>query len=104
MRIPEVRVARRFHERLFGLMGRGRLAPGVALWLTPCRSIHTLGMRFAIDIIFLDRDGLVLRITPALRPWRLAWAPRGTYSVVELTAGWLAEDAIRIGNRVEARH
>jgi uncharacterized membrane protein (UPF0127 family) len=98
--LPDVRVAKRFHERCLGLMGRGRLKPGEALWLIPCRGIHTFGMRFTIDVLFLDRDGCVLRIARRIRPWRLAWAPRGTRSVVELASGWLAEEAIRAGDRL----
>jgi uncharacterized membrane protein (UPF0127 family) len=103
VRIPDVRMARRFHERFLGLMGRRRLEPGVALWLQPCRGIHTLGMRFAIDVLFLDGKGRVLRIARNVRPWRLAWAPRGTQSVVEVASGWLTEGAIRTGDRMETR-
>ena len=102
--IPRIREARRFHERLIGLMGRGSLGPGDALWLLPCGSIHTCFMRFAIDVVFLDSSGTVLRVTRNVRPWRLAWAPRGTHSVVEVQAGWLAQDAVRAGDQTQIGH
>ena len=99
--IPRVRAATRFHERLFGLMGRAPLGPGVALWLAPCASIHTCFMRFAIDVVFLDATGAILRVARDVRPWRLAWAPRGTHSVVEVQSGWLPQDAVKAGERAQ---
>ena len=99
--VPRVRPAARVHERFLGLMGRPSLESGAGLWLSPCRSIHTWFMRFAIDVIFMDRSGTVLRIARAVRPWRLVWAPRGTHSVLEVAAGWLPHDVLRTGDRVE---
>src|SRR5690606_831737 len=73
-------------QRLRGLLGGPRLAPGQALWLDPCRAIHTAGMRYAIDVAFVDGRGRVVRIIHGLRPWRWAccWRAR---SVVEMAAG-----------------
>lgn len=73
-------------QRLCGLLGRPPLGPGQGLWLTPCRAVHTAGMRYAIDLAFIDRRGRVVRIVRSLRPWRWAacWRAR---SVVELAAG-----------------
>lgn len=99
--MPRVHLAARAHERFFGLMGRASLESGAGLWLSPCRSIHTWFMRFAIDVIFMDRSGTVLRIARAVRPWRLVWAPWGTHSVLEVAAGWLPQDALRTGDRAE---
>lgn len=73
--------------RAVGLLGRSALPPGTGMWLHPCRSIHTLGMRFPIDAVFVDRRGVVVRVCGWLRPWRLVpfvWRARG---VVELPAG-----------------
>jgi hypothetical protein len=63
------------------------LRPGEALWLEPCGSIHTWGMRYSIDVVFLSRDFRVLAIWRDVRPWRIAWAPRGTHSAIELLSG-----------------
>jgi uncharacterized protein len=60
------------------------------LWLDPCGGIHTWGMRYAIDVLFLDREMRVLRVARNVRPWRMVFAPRGTRSVVELPASTAA--------------
>jgi uncharacterized membrane protein (UPF0127 family) len=86
-------------ERRRGLLGRRRLPPRFALVLLPCAAIHTAFMRFAIDVIFLDRNGHALRIAHRLRPWRIALALRAR-SVVELPAGSLAGIDLVRGDRV----
>lgn len=83
-------------------MGRPRLGPGVAWWLTPCQSIHTCFMRFELDVFFLDTEGRVLKASRAVRPWRLVWAPRETASVLEVESGWLPPEVLRIGDRLQA--
>lgn len=83
---PRLRVADRFGSRFWGWMGRRALAPDEALLLVPAGSIHTCFMRVAIDAAFVDRAGRVLRVVRGVRPWRIAWAPRGTWAVVELPA------------------
>lgn len=82
---PEV--ARGMLARGRGLLGRRALAPGEALVLAPCGSIHMFGMRFAIDALFLDRDGVCLAVARNLRPWSVGPLVRGARAVVELPAG-----------------
>ena len=72
--------------RMRGLLGRRNLPSGEGILLKPASSVHMAFMRFAIDAVFLDRDGRVLKIAEDLRPWRLAGS-RGAKSVVELPAG-----------------
>ncbi|WP_109483064.1 DUF192 domain-containing protein [Paraburkholderia sp. C35] len=55
-------VTDRRHERMRGLLGRDALDADSALWLEPCNAVHTFGMRFPIDVIFIDRHGCVLSI------------------------------------------
>jgi len=76
----DVRVydARNFLARLFGLLGRRPLAMGEALWLEPCSSVHTLGMRYPIDVVFLDGAGRVLARRDALAPQRMAVTRRAS--------------------------
>lgn len=81
-----LRVADGFGSRFWGWMGRRAIGPDEALLLVPARSIHTCFMRVAIDAAFVDRAGRVLRVVRGVRPWRIAWAPRGTWAVVELPA------------------
>lgn len=80
-------VADTWAARLRGLLDRDRLADENGLLLTRCPSVHTLGMAFAIDILFLTADCRILRVAPGVRPWRAVFGPRGTAQVLELAAG-----------------
>jgi uncharacterized membrane protein (UPF0127 family) len=72
--------------RLIGLAGRRDLRAGVALHLPHCRSVHTFGMRFALDLVWLDRLGAVVRVDRAVPPCRVR-ACRAARSVLETRAG-----------------
>ena len=85
--------------RLFGLLGRRALAPGEALWLTPCNSVHTLGMAYPIDVVFLDAQSQVISLRPALAPRRLSLARRAR-SVLELPATSAERLGIKPGARI----
>jgi uncharacterized membrane protein (UPF0127 family) len=58
-------------RRLIGLAGRPSLPPGAALEIPRCRSVHTFGMRFALDLLWLDGERRVVRIDRAVPPWRV---------------------------------
>ena len=58
-------------RRLVGLIGRRSLPPGVVLEIPRCRSVHTFGMRFALDLVWLDGERRVVRIDRAVPPWRV---------------------------------
>jgi uncharacterized membrane protein (UPF0127 family) len=73
-------------QRGRGLARLDALPAGHALHLTPCRSVHTLGMRFALDLVWLDRDGGVARVDADVAPRRLRTCLRAR-SVVECNAG-----------------
>ena len=87
-------------ERLRGLLGRSELAAGNALAIAPCAAIHTFFMKFAIDAVFLDGSGRVVRALPALRPWRATRFHRRAAQVVELPAGTLARTGTREGDQL----
>jgi uncharacterized membrane protein (UPF0127 family) len=82
-----------------GLLGRRSLAAGEGLLLRPTSAIHTAFMRFAIDAIFLDREGIVLRIAHDLVPWRTA-SKHGSKVVLELPAGTARARGIETGDRL----
>ena len=86
-------------SRRRGLLGREALSEGTALIIAPCSAIHTLFMRFAIDVIFAARDGTVLKTCSALSPWRIRLA-FGAFAVIELPAGTIARCEITPGNRL----
>jgi uncharacterized membrane protein (UPF0127 family) len=96
----QVRVAETFTERLVGLLKHVSLGQEDGMLFTSSGSIHTLGMRFAIDVLFLDRHMRVLKAASAVRPWRAVFAPSGTEFVLELAAGKIAAAAIGTGMRL----
>jgi uncharacterized membrane protein (UPF0127 family) len=87
--------------RAVGLLTRTGLEPGEALWIVPSRGVHTCGMRFAIDVVALDDQGVVVDTVTALKPWRIRLPRRGTAGVLELPAGALDASGTRIGHRIE---
>jgi uncharacterized membrane protein (UPF0127 family) len=94
-----VRVADRWWQRLRGLLGTDRLGEGEGMLIHPCASVHTLGMRFALDVAFLERDGRVVALYPALPPNRGTRWTRGARFALELREGGLQDT--RVGDRLE---
>ena len=92
-------VAARPLQRMRGLLGRRSLPAGEGILLRPAGSVHTFFMRFAIDVVFLDRDLVVVGIEPELGPWRTA-GRRNAKSVVELAAGECARRGLAAGDRL----
>ena len=86
--------------RARGLLGRDGI-DGVMV-LRPCRNVHTLGMRFAIDVAFCDRDGHVLR-TYSLAPRRISPVVLRAAFALEAEAGALERWNLRVGDHVELR-
>ena len=89
--------------RLAGLLGRHHLDPDEGMWFDRCGAIHTMGMSIAIDVVFLDRDGVVLRVDDAVEPWHPSICARGARSVVELAAGTCARAHLEVAMRLEMR-
>lgn len=87
-------------ERMRGLLKRPEPDPGVALLLDPCWAVHTLGMRYPIDVVFCDARWRVLRVVPALRPRRVAWV-RGASRVLEFGANTARPLGIVTGVRLQ---
>jgi len=85
--------------RMRGLLGRRELPSGAGMLLRPAPAIHSVGMRFAFDALFLDDDLRVLRIVEGLRPWRMA-AQRGAHSVLEIASGESARRGVAVGDRL----
>ncbi|PHV07908.1 hypothetical protein CSQ96_08445 [Janthinobacterium sp. BJB412] len=94
-----IMVAANAPERMRGLLGRPALAEGEGMLLLACRLVHTVGMRYPIDLVYLRRDGAVLKVTPALAPRRMGgcW---GADCVLELAAGAAARRGIAPGARL----
>ena len=94
--VLEVRVAHSFVTRALGLLVGKPLGGGEGLLIAPCSSIHTFGMRYAIDVVFLDRRGCVLRVCAAVGAARMRIA-RHARGVLELRAGTAAGHGLVTG-------
>jgi uncharacterized protein len=93
-----VEVADTAAKRSKGLLGRSGLPRGHAIWIAPCEAVHTFGMQFAIDLIYLDRQHRIRKIQSNVRPWRISACLRA-HSVVELPGGSIRD--ISVGDVVE---
>jgi hypothetical protein len=87
-------------KRNKGLLGRSRLAPGEGLWIIPCEAVHTFGMRFSIDLIYLDRQNRIRKLCRSVPPWRLS-ACFSAHSVLELPPGVVRDSQTRPGDTLE---
>lgn len=96
----DLEVADSFLKRLRGLLGRIHLPDSRGLWITPCDSIHTIGMLFPIDVVFLNREGRVVKAIHNLAPFRLVLTVKTASSVIELPAGTLRQTHTEEGDVV----
>ena len=99
-----IRTADRFPSRLRGLIGRRSLAPGEALLIPRCGSVHTVGMRFAIDVAFIRGDTVIAlrERVPPCRVVRASGVAGRATSALELSAGEARRLGIRPGSRLPA--
>ena len=93
-----------FWTRLRGLSGRSGLPAGEALWIIPCRGVHTHGMAFSIDVLFLDGDGNVVGLEENLGPGRFAPIRWKAKTVLELPAGTIRRTRTQIGDKIDIEH
>lgn len=89
-------------SRRQGLLGRDALPDGSALIIAPSNAVHTFFMRFPIDILFVRRDGRVVKVRSTVRPWRITASLRA-FAVIELPAGSLAQSGTTAGDSVICR-
>ena len=92
-----VQMACSFRSRCIGLLRQTNIPEHGGLLLVPGGSIHTLGMRFTIDVVFLSRQMKVLELVECVPPWRIVIAPRDTAIVLELAAGKIAATCLKAG-------
>ena len=97
----KVRKADNFLTRLVGLLKRTNLGPEEALWLIPSKGIHTIGMKFPIDVVFLDKSNVVLGVISELVPYRISGVRLRGHSVLELPKGTLKKSRTEVGDQLE---
>src|ERR1700678_3430089 len=87
-------------KRNKGLLGRKGLSPGEGLWILPCESVHTFGMQFSIDLVYLDRKHRIRKVRSGVPPWRIS-ACLSARSVIELPSGTIHDTQSKAGDRLE---
>jgi uncharacterized membrane protein (UPF0127 family) len=100
-----VRVADSFRSRLVGLLRETAewTQSGAGLWIVPCCSVHTMGLRFPIDILFLDRHNVIVNQQEFLSPGRISRICWRAASVLELPPGTIARTGTAVGDQIEIR-
>ena len=87
-------------KRKTGLLKHTKLENGEGLWIVPCEAVHTVGMKFDIDVLFLDKKRRVLKVRHAMPRWRLAGS-LFAHSVLELPSGAAAATETVKGDQLE---
>lgn len=105
--VAEAEIASDAGARTKGLLGRAEMnekgsAADKVLVLEPAGWIHTLGMRFAIDVAYVDRQGRVLSVK-TMKPWRMGLPRLRSRRVLEAAAGSFARWDLKAGDRVEVK-
>jgi uncharacterized membrane protein (UPF0127 family) len=94
-----VDVADTSEKRRVGLLKHERLEPGEGLWIKPCESVHTFFMKFAIDLVYVDKHQKVRKVRRAVPPWRLS-ACLTAHSIIELPAGTIERTGTQAGDEL----
>src|ERR1700732_335781 len=99
----EATVANSYFTRLVGLLGKTRrwAQLGKGLWIVPSRGVHTIGMLFPIDLIFLSKDKEVVYVEEVVRPFRISKVALRAMSVLELPPHTIYRSGTKIGDRLE---
>jgi uncharacterized protein len=99
--VARARLAGTSATRRHGLLGTDALPSDEGLVIAPTQGIHTFGMRFALDVVFVNRDGVVVRVAPGVPPRRVRLAWRA-FAAVELVSGRSASVGVAAGDRLDA--
>jgi uncharacterized membrane protein (UPF0127 family) len=99
----ETTVADDYFRRLIGLLGKTKswAKLGRGLWIIPSRGVHTIGMLFPIDVLFLDKNKEVIHIEEHMRPFRISKVSLKATSVLELPAHAIYRSGTKVGDRLE---
>ena len=87
--------------RLLGLLGKKSLQAGRGIWINPSSGVHTIGMRFTIDVIGLDRKMRIVKLWPYVRPFRVTSINLQVKSVIEMAAGQIQAHSLQLGHTLQ---
>src|SRR6266542_3565198 len=88
-------------RRMVGLLGKRSLEPGSGLFIVPSQAIHTIGMAFPIDVVFVDRKHCVVGVRECVRPFRLTRVFWRALGVIELPAGTIRDSRTQLGDQLK---
>lgn len=94
-------IANSFWKRFMGLMGKDNLPQGNGLVIVPCNSIHMFFMKFPLDIVFIDKNNIVVYVIENIKPWRASKIIRKAHSVIELPVGTIKSSQTYVGDQLE---
>jgi uncharacterized protein len=99
----EATIANSYFPRLVGLLGKTKrwAQPGRGLWIVPSRGVHTIGMLFPIDLIFLSKEKQVVHVEEHVRPFRISAVSLKASSILELPAHTIYRTGTKIGDQFE---
>jgi uncharacterized protein len=97
------KVADGYFSRLVGLLGTTKAwsRPGRGLWIVPSRGVHTLGMLYSLDLVFLDRNRMVVEVQENISPFRISKVTLRAHSVLELPTGTLTRTHTQVGDQLD---
>jgi len=98
-------VADGYFSRLIGLLGTTRswAKPGAGLWIVPSHGVHMIGMLYALDLIFLDRQHQVVDVVENIRPFRISRVSLKAHSVLELPVATVSCSETQVGDQLQIK-
>lgn len=99
--VKNCKAANSFLTRFMGLMGKDSLPEESGLILTPCNSIHMFFMKFPLDIVFVDKNNMVVHVIESIRPWKFSKIVSNGHSTIELPVGSIEKSKTTVGDRLQ---
>jgi uncharacterized membrane protein (UPF0127 family) len=97
-------IADNFFTRFKGLMGKKELPVGFGLFIKPCNGIHMFFMKIPLDIIFIDKEGIVVYTIENIKPWQVSRIVKNAHSTIELPIGTISQSCTQVGDNLQLTH
>lgn len=94
-------VANSFLKRLKGLMFTKELSPDSSMYISPCGQIHTFFMNYNIDVLYLDKNNIILDVDENIRPGKIGKKVKNAAAVIELQGGKIKKSSIKVGHEIK---